>query len=192
MTCPHAIIGTRARQDENPRDVTFREKIPDEVLQQGWLPVLKYLRELGDRPAAVAETRLIFTGDGEQGKTSLMRALLDHARSVCPRIDERDRTVGAEIHAGWQPGGPGGPTLHLVDLAGQGVYGAGHAAILTLRCLSQAGVISHDRLKLMFFALLLMRWRKSALMRPSWRHMCCAGALLCCCSRRSRARTTAK
>ncbi len=118
----------------DPRDVSFREKIPDEVLKQGWLPVLKYLRELGDGSAAIEEVRLIFTGNGEQGKTSLMRALLDKDRSVCAGIDPEDRTVGADIHSGWRPGGEDGPILHLVDLAGQAVYGAGHAAILTPRC----------------------------------------------------------
>ncbi len=124
-------------QDVNPRDVTFREKIPDEVLRQGWLPVLKYLRELGDRSAAIEEVHLIFAGEGEQGKIlmrvltdtatstidpkktraiSLMRALLDKYTRSFSVLQSANSTVDAGIETGWRPGGEDGPTMHLVDV----------------------------------------------------------------------------
>ncbi len=114
-----------------PREVAFREKLPDEILRKGWLSVLNYLLALGDQSYPVAETRLILAGDGEQGKTSLMRALLDQAGSVSPKIDDKKSTADADSE---RPGGPDGPTLRLVDMVGQELYRAGHAAVLTHRC----------------------------------------------------------
>jgi hypothetical protein len=87
-------------QDLDPHNVTSREKIPGEVLRQGWLSVFKYLLELSDEFASIEEIRLNFTGNGEQGKTSLMLVLIDKDRSTCAGIDPEDRTVGVDMHRG--------------------------------------------------------------------------------------------
>ncbi len=85
-------------QDVDPSDVTFDCELPDEILSRGWLSVLEYLRELylqGWMP--VREARAFLLGEGEQGKTSLLIALLDHERNCAAPISRDDRTVGIDI-----------------------------------------------------------------------------------------------
>ena len=84
-------------QDVDPLDVDFGVVLPDEILRKGWMPVLAYLRELRlQGGGAVREARVFLLGEGVQGKTSLMRALLDQ-RNVTDRIELDDRTVGIDV-----------------------------------------------------------------------------------------------
>ncbi len=72
-------------------------EVPDEILRKGWLPVLAYLRELRAQGGApVREARVFLLGEGKQGKTSLLRALLDE-RSLTDPIPDDDRTVGIDV-----------------------------------------------------------------------------------------------
>ena len=76
----------------------FNVEVPDEVLLKGWLPVLAYVRELRAQGGApVREARVFLLGEGGQGKTSLMRALLDSGRDRADPIDVDDRTVGIDV-----------------------------------------------------------------------------------------------
>ncbi len=85
-------------QDVDPSDVTFDTELPDEILRRGWLSVHEYLRELwlqGGMP--VREARVFLLGEGKQGKTSLLSALLDLERNCTDPISLDDRTVGIDI-----------------------------------------------------------------------------------------------
>ncbi len=85
-------------QDVEPAAVTFDMDVPDEVLRKGWLPVLAYLRELRAQGGApVREARVFLLGEGGQGKTSLLRALLDSERDCTDPIGVDDRTVGIDV-----------------------------------------------------------------------------------------------
>ncbi len=80
-----------------PSAVKFDAMVPDEILFKGWPPVLAYLRELQAQGGApVREARVFFLGEGGQGKTSLLRALLDERDCTDP-IDVNDRTVGIDV-----------------------------------------------------------------------------------------------
>ncbi len=91
-------------QDVDPSDVKFEEELPDEILRKGWMPVLEYLRELrvqGSVP--VKEARVFLLGEGRQGKTSLLRALLDRDRNLSDPILLDDRTVGIDVEVSSRP-----------------------------------------------------------------------------------------
>jgi GTPase SAR1 family protein len=81
-----------------PSAVKFDVEVPEEVLLKGWRPVLAYLRELRAQGGApVQEARVFLLGEGGQGKTSLLRALLDSERDCTDPIDVDDRTVGIDV-----------------------------------------------------------------------------------------------
>ncbi len=82
--------------------VEFDVELPDEILRkEGWLPVLAYLRWMRAQGAApVREARVFLLGEGGQGKTSLLRALLDCERDCTDPIAHDDRTVGIDVKVG--------------------------------------------------------------------------------------------
>jgi GTPase SAR1 family protein len=82
---------------------------------------------------AVHELRLMLIGDGEVGKTSLVKALKD-GRAV--RIPKEDRTVGVDLSELVFPA-DGGPELRLqvCDFAGQEIYYLSHTLQFTRRSL---------------------------------------------------------
>ncbi len=85
-------------QGVEPWAVTFDVDVPNEVLRKGWLHVLAYIRELRAQGGApVREARVFLLGEGKQGKTSLLRALLDGRRDLTDPIHNDDRTVGIDV-----------------------------------------------------------------------------------------------
>ncbi len=90
-------------QDVHPSIVKFSMNgvdvdLPDEILRKGWLPVLAYLRQLRMQGSApVKEARVFLLGEGEQGKTSLLNALLDSETNLSKMIEPDDRTVGIDV-----------------------------------------------------------------------------------------------
>ena len=85
-------------QDVEPSAVKFDVEVPGKVLRNGWLPTLRYLRELRMQGGApVREARVFLRGEGKQGKTSLLRALLDSDRNLTDHIADDDRTVGIDV-----------------------------------------------------------------------------------------------
>jgi GTPase SAR1 family protein len=61
------------------------------------VPVLAFLRELMLQGCEkVQEARVFLLGEGMQGKTSLLHALLDPRDQTC-RIDPDNRTVGIDV-----------------------------------------------------------------------------------------------
>ncbi len=69
-------------------------KPPDEVVSQGWEPVIEYLQ--AGPYVAVHELRLMLIGDGEVGKTSLFKAFTS-LDGRAARIRKEDRTVGIDL-----------------------------------------------------------------------------------------------
>ena len=97
MECQSESFALRL-QDVAPSAVKFDVEVPGEVLRKGWLPTLRYLRELRMQGGApVREARVFLLGEGKQGKTSLLRALLDSDRNLTDHIADDDRTVGIDV-----------------------------------------------------------------------------------------------
>ena len=89
----------------DPWDVEFDVgvELPDEILCEGWVPVLAYLRELHAQGcSSVREARVFLLGEGKQGKTSLLRALVSPGRDLTEPIEDDDRTVGIDMEV-WRP-----------------------------------------------------------------------------------------
>ena len=106
---------------------------PDEVVRQGWLPVLKYLQ--AGPYVAVHELRLMLIGDGEVGKTSLSRAFAASDRRA-ERIGKEQRTVGIDLSVLSFPAADGADiTCQVCDFAGQEIYHLSHTLHFTRRCL---------------------------------------------------------
>ena len=106
---------------------------PDEVVKQGWLPVLKYLQ--AGPFVAVHELRLMLIGDGEVGKTSLSRAFAASDRRA-ERIGKERRTVGIDLSVLSFPAADGADiTCQVCDFAGQEIYHLSHTLHFTRRCL---------------------------------------------------------
>jgi GTPase SAR1 family protein len=105
---------------------------PAEVVGSGWNAVMHYLSSADKVP--VHKIRMLFIGDSEMGKTSLVLALKSPAGRT-RAISVRDRTVGIDICPLTLSGsGPSVDAL-LYDLAGQDVYTLSHAMHFTGRCM---------------------------------------------------------
>jgi len=111
---------------------------PDEIIRQNnWISVLKFLRAGPTEP--VHELRLMFIGDGEVGKTSLVQAFRSENRKA-NRIPKERRTVGIDIDFKRPlqfPSKDAGPgiTCQVCDFAGQEIYYLSHTLHFTRRCL---------------------------------------------------------
>lgn len=123
------MFAGRVSQDVAPSKEIF-DRVPEEVLAQGWLATLEYVRQLeGQGEVACYEVRVLLMGSGEAGKTSLVRAL--RSGGVTGRIEKDDRTVGIEI----EKMDLGAVVKGVVcDMAGQAAYDVVHAAFTGNRC----------------------------------------------------------
>ena len=106
---------------------------PDEVVREGWVAVLQFLR--AGPSVAVHELRLMLIGDGEAGKTSLQRAFAADAKRA-EWIGKRERTVGIVINElQFESEGKPSVTCQVCDFAGQEIYYFSHTLHFTRRCL---------------------------------------------------------
>jgi GTPase SAR1 family protein len=106
---------------------------PDEVVSQGWMPVIKFLQ--GGPCESVHELRLMLIGDGEVGKTSLSRAFAALDRRA-GRIGKEQRTVGIDLTMLSFAAEDGTDiTCQVCDFAGQEIYHLSHTLHFTRRCL---------------------------------------------------------
>ena len=104
---------------------------PDEVVRQGWMPVIKFLQ--AGPCTAVHELRLMLIGDGEVGKTSLCKAF---TAGRAGRIPKEQRTVGIDLSVLSFPAADGADiTCQVCDFAGQEIYHLSHTLHFTRRCL---------------------------------------------------------
>nr|VFK67855.1 MAG: Ras of Complex, Roc, domain of DAPkinase [Candidatus Kentron sp. UNK]VFK71206.1 MAG: Ras of Complex, Roc, domain of DAPkinase [Candidatus Kentron sp. UNK] len=122
----------QARFDGEPLDLAIVEKsvnLDGEIETQGPRAINRYLAGLaaGKREEKIKRVRAIFIGNGDAGKTSLIRALNDE-----PAAGDTDMTCGIEISE-WQVGNTG-LTAHFWDFGGQVIAHATHQFFLRARC----------------------------------------------------------
>lgn len=116
--------------------------VPEEVLEQGWLEALKYVRRLKEQGRFECYTvRVQLMGGGTSGKTSVIQAL--QRGGVTDAIEEDDRTVGinlVEIKLGERV------KAVVYDMAGQQDYDIVHSAFISDRCGPGGWIVLHPGL----------------------------------------------
>lgn len=103
---------------------------PKEIVMQGNEAVLRYFDRIDiEGIDYLYEAKLTLVGEGNAGKTSLQKRLVNENASL-PTDDNRTR--GIQI-IDWEYGGPGGKkhTAHIWDFGGQDVYYPVHRFFLT-------------------------------------------------------------
>ena len=105
-------------------------RLPEEIENQGPRAVNRYLQELasGESQEAIKRVRAIFIGNGEAGKTSLIRAL----NRLEVKEGGTDMTCGIDISE-WQVTGTD-LKAHFWDFGGQVIAHATHQFFLRARC----------------------------------------------------------
>jgi hypothetical protein len=124
-----SLANATHQQGEKPSKAIFPE-VPEEILEQGWIETLKYMRKLNEQGRYQCYTvRVLLMGEGTAGKTSVIRAL--QRGGVTDPIEEDDRTVGivlTKIQLGEHV------TAAVQDFAGQREYDGIHSAVMGERC----------------------------------------------------------
>lgn len=93
---------------------------------------MEFLRSVHVNGELNTEVLLFTVGDGESGKTSIVRSLMSSV-DRCDAIDADDRTVGVDITP-WRPAiGDGDLKFLMFDMAGQAVYAVTHQYFLAER-----------------------------------------------------------
>jgi small GTP-binding protein len=115
------------------------ESPPVEIVKQGTEAVRNYFKTLKEKKSVrLLESKLLIVGNGEVGKTTLMRKLMDNDFEV--EIGKEPTTHGIKIKP-WQLQCPlilrAGKTVkvHFWDFGGQAIYHATHQFFLTKRSL---------------------------------------------------------
>jgi len=118
------------------------ETPPIEVVKQGHEAVVNYFQELKKASVRLLQSKLLLVGNGEVGKTTLMKKLINNKFKVQP--GKEPTTHGIHI-APWKlevpftedDGSTGLETitLHSWDFGGQDIYHATHQFFLTKRSL---------------------------------------------------------
>ena len=91
---------------------------PQEVCNQGGEATIRFLNDIKINGVQSESMALFLVGDGEAGKTSLIRAVTGPA-GCAAKIRSDHRTVGIDVLR-WDPGW--GSIFTIYDLAGQAVY----------------------------------------------------------------------
>lgn len=94
---------------------------PPEIVAQGPRAVARYIVALGDGAEENHDVLLMLIGDGEAGKTSMLRALKNLDGNCASQIDTDDRTVGIDISS-FQPILSKPLRFFAWDFGGQGIY----------------------------------------------------------------------
>ena len=105
---------------------------PPEISRQGGKATIDFLREVQYGGEFNRYITLFLLGEGEAGKTSVVRALMSETNTA-EKIAEDTRTVGVEI-CNWSPQGAD-VIYNILDLAGQAVYAKTHRPLLQRRAL---------------------------------------------------------
>lgn len=105
---------------------------PSEIAELGGLETLKFIREIVRDGVFNKSMQLFLIGDGESGKTSLIRALMSSS-DTSVGIHRDDRTVGIDIHD-WDLRQD---DVHFLvyDMAGQDIYKDSHTFFVGRRAL---------------------------------------------------------
>jgi internalin A len=114
---------------------------PFEIVKQGTEAVRNYFKELEKEPVRLLQSKLLIVGNGEVGKTTLMKKLLDNNFKV--EVGKEPTTHGIKINP-WEMNCYFDTDiglelekvkLHFWDFGGQEIYHATHQFFLTKRSL---------------------------------------------------------
>ncbi|MFC2146554.1 COR domain-containing protein [Acidobacteriota bacterium] len=114
------------------------ESPPVEVVKQGDAAVRNYFRELEEESVRLLQSKLLIVGNGEVGKTTLMKKLKDNSFLV--EVGKEETTHGInivpwELQCQFEADGDENVTIHFWDFGGQDIYHATHQFFLTKRSL---------------------------------------------------------
>ena len=105
---------------------------PQEVSQQGGAETMRFVRGALRQGRFNRKMTLFLIGDGEAGKTSVLRALKSRENRA-EKIQEDHRTVGIDVEDWSLSHGSDEMLLKIFDLAGQAVYSHTHQFFLQRR-----------------------------------------------------------
>ncbi len=114
------------------------ETPPIEVIKKGKVSLANYFRELGKDSVRFLHAKVLLVGQGEVGKTTLMKKILKPDLTIEPGREET--TEGIEImpwslQCTMDDGSNEDITVHLWDFGGQEIYHSTHQFFLTKRSL---------------------------------------------------------
>jgi len=93
---------------------------PPEIASQGGAAAFTYLQSVKRDSEANKRINLILIGNGEAGKTSVLRALRSD-KDKADKIEVDRRTIGIDLHE-WKPEDADGLTFDVMDFGGQQIY----------------------------------------------------------------------
>mmetsp|Transcript_37236 Transcript_37236/g.99101 ORF Transcript_37236/g.99101 Transcript_37236/m.99101 type:complete len:1895 (+) Transcript_37236:92-5776(+) len=103
---------------------------PHEICEAGGKRILQFMRDSRADGECSLQMTLFLLGDGESGKTSVIKALKS-PNNTSERLHEDSRTVGIDISTWVTPGGE--VEFKVLDLAGQAIYSKTHQLFLQQR-----------------------------------------------------------
>ncbi|MCX6580085.1 MAG: GTP-binding protein [Candidatus Aminicenantes bacterium] len=114
------------------------ESPPIEIVKQGKEAFLNYFKEIEKESVRLLESKLLIVGNGEVGKTTLMKKLKDNNFKV--EIGKEELTHGInivpwEIQCRFEADKPENVKISFWDFGGQEIYHATHQFFLTKRSL---------------------------------------------------------
>lgn len=126
-------IGSGIFLKDNPLETP-----PVEIVKQGTSAVRNYFTQLEKAQVRLPHAKLLIVGNGEVGKTTLMKKLKDNNLKV--EIGKEETTHGInivpwELKCSFAPGDSAPIKIHFWDFGGQDIYHATHQFFLTKRSL---------------------------------------------------------
>lgn len=114
------------------------EKPPVEIVKQGTEAIRNYFKEIQKEAVRLLESKLLIVGNGEAGKTTLMKKLKDNNFQV--EIGKEPPTHGIniepwELECNFKEKENEKVKIHFWDFGGQAIYHATHQFFLTKRSL---------------------------------------------------------
>ncbi|EKX45794.1 hypothetical protein GUITHDRAFT_108245 [Guillardia theta CCMP2712] len=106
---------------------------PPEIARQGGAAALRYLQSVKRDGEANKRINLVLIGNGEAGKTSVLRALRSE-EDRADKIEVDRRTIGIDLHE-WRPEDADGLTFDVMDFGGQQIYAKTNQYFIVRRAL---------------------------------------------------------
>ncbi|EKX32523.1 hypothetical protein GUITHDRAFT_121310 [Guillardia theta CCMP2712] len=106
---------------------------PPEIASQGGAAAFTYLQSVKRDSEANKRINLILIGNGEAGKTSVLRALRSD-KDKADKIEVDRRTIGIDLHE-WEPEDADGLTCDVMDFGGQQIYAKTNQYFIVRRAL---------------------------------------------------------
>ncbi len=117
---------------------TLPEKLPMEIIKQGPQSIINYFNEIKNESVLFLESKLLLVGNGEVGKTTLMKKLKNNEFVVLPGTEDTTRGIDIqpwELSCTFPNGDSHSVKVHFWDFGGQDILHATHQFFLTKRSL---------------------------------------------------------